>query len=70
MIRVISRLCHRGSTLPLNEPSTDFTNPEIRDKLLKELQNIENDEAEIPCVIGGERIYSGNITYQVTVSKC
>ena len=70
MFRVITRLCHHGSTLPVNEPSTDLTNPGIREKLLNELQNIENDEVEIPCVIGGERIYSGNIAYQVTVSTC
>ncbi|CAB4015789.1 delta-1-pyrroline-5-carboxylate dehydrogenase, mitochondrial [Paramuricea clavata] len=64
--RVISRLCHHASSLPVNEPSTDFTNSEIRTNLLKELHKIENEEIEIPCVVGGEKIYTGNTAYQVT----
>jgi hypothetical protein len=62
---VISRFCHHG--LPANEPSTDFTDSEIRSNLLKELHTIENEEIEIPCVVGGEKIYTGNIAYQVLV---
>ena len=67
-VRVISRLCHHASSLPVNEPSTDLTNSEIRTNLLKELHKIENEEIEIPCVVGGEKIYTGNTAYQVTVS--
>ncbi|XP_028393734.1 delta-1-pyrroline-5-carboxylate dehydrogenase, mitochondrial-like [Dendronephthya gigantea] len=62
--RVMSRLCHHS--LPVNEPSTDLTNPSIRTNLLDELHNVEKDELEIPCVVGGEKIFTGNIAYQVT----
>ncbi len=65
---MISRSCHHASSLPVNEPSTDFTDSEIRSSLLKELHKIENEEIEIPCVVGGEKVYTGNIAYQVTVS--
>lgn len=65
--RVISslRYCHHSS-LPLNEPATDFTNLEVRQTLLEELHKVENDEVEIPCVVGGEKIYTGTIAHQVT----
>ena len=62
---MISRFCYHG--LPANEPLTDFTDSKIKTTLLKELQTIENEEIEIPCVVGGEKIYTGNIAYQVTV---
>lgn len=64
--RVLSRLCYHS--LPVNEPTTDLTNPNIRTDLLDELHNVEKDEIEIPCVVGGEKIFTGNIAYQVTVS--
>lgn len=60
-----ARHCHHSS-LPRNEPPTDFTDPEVRVKLLEELHKVENEEIEIPCVVGGEKIYSGTVAHQVT----
>ena len=70
MNRVIpaARQCHHSS-LPLNEPPTDFTDPEVRKRLLEELQKVENEEIEIPCVVGGEKIFTGTVVHQVAVSQ-
>lgn len=54
--------------MPINEPLTDFTNSEVKAGLLSELSKVENEEVEIPCVVAGEKIYTGDIAYQVTVS--
>ncbi|XP_046851570.1 delta-1-pyrroline-5-carboxylate dehydrogenase, mitochondrial-like isoform X2 [Xenia sp. Carnegie-2017] len=60
----ISRWQH-VSSFPVNEPSTDLTDISIRTSLLNELYNVENKQIEIPCVVDGKKIFTGNVAYQI-----
>ncbi|CAH3135862.1 unnamed protein product [Pocillopora meandrina] len=53
-------------SLPPNEPATNL-NPGSTDlkELKAEIQRIHGECLEIPCVVGGKEIYTGNTGYQV-----
>ena len=54
--------------LPPNEPGTDFTDPEVRQKLAESLSKIKEKTEDIPIVIGGQEFRTADIKYQVCVS--
>lgn len=53
-------------SLPPNEPPTNL-NPDSNDlkELQAEIQRIHGECLEIPCVVGGKEIYTGNTGYQM-----
>ena len=52
--------------LPLNEPLTDFTNPDVTSKLKEALENLNNAGCEdIPIIIGGEEFRTDDVKYQL-----
>ena len=58
-----------AASLPPNEPplSFDVGSPH-REKLLDVVKRVEGETVEIPCVIGGEEVFTGNVKYQLAVS--
>ena len=54
--------------LPLNEPETDFTNPDVKRKLREALDSVKSKCEDVPIVIGGQEFRTDNVQYQVSVS--
>ena len=60
----------RSITLPPNEPPTNLDRNSADLKELKaEIERVQSETLEIPCIIGGKEIYTGNTRYQVAVSQ-
>lgn len=60
----------RSISLPLNEPPTNLDKNSVDlQKLKSEIQRVQNDTLEIPCIVGGKEIYTGNTAYQVVVRQ-
>lgn len=57
----------RTLTMPPNEPATNIDG-ENRTKLLEAIKKLESETLEIPVVSGGEKIYTGDCSYQSIVS--
>ena len=58
-----------GTGLPPNEPPLNFdVDSPHREKLMEVVKRMEKETIEIPCVVGGEEIYTGNTRYQLAVS--
>lgn len=54
--------------MPPNEPQTNLDkNSEDLEKLKAEIQRVQNETLEIPCIVGGKEIYTGNTEYHVAV---
>lgn len=68
----------RAISLPPNEPQTNLDkNSEDLEKLKAEIQRVQNETVEIPCIVGGKEIYTGNTEYHVApynhslkIAKC
>lgn len=60
----------RSISLPPNEPPTNLERNSVDLKELKaEIKRLESETVEIPCIVGGKEIYTGNTGYQVAVSQ-
>jgi len=60
----------RSISLPPNEPPTDLNKNSIDlQKLKAEIQRVQNETVEIPCIVGGKEIYTGKTKYQVAVRQ-
>jgi len=60
----------RSIALPPNEPPTNLDRNNVDLKELKaEIERVQNETVEIPCIVGGKEIYTGNTRYQVAVSQ-
>ena len=60
----------RSLSLPPNEPPTNLErNSTDLQKLKAEIQRVQNDTVEIPCIVGGKEVLTGNTHYQVAVSR-
>ena len=60
----------RSLSLPPNEPPTNLErNSADLQKLKAEMQRVQNETVEIPCIVGGKEVLTGNTHYQVAVSK-
>ncbi|XP_020617011.1 delta-1-pyrroline-5-carboxylate dehydrogenase, mitochondrial-like [Orbicella faveolata] len=60
----------RSIALPPNEPPTNLDRNSVDLKELKaEIERVQNETVEIPCIVGGKEIYTGNTRYQVAVSQ-
>lgn len=56
----------RSIALPPNEPPTNLDRNNVDLKELKaEIERVQNETVEIPCIVGGKEIYTGNTRYQV-----
>lgn len=56
----------RTISLPPNEPPTNLEKNSVDLQTLKtEIERVENETVEIPCIIGGKEIYTGNTKYQL-----
>lgn len=59
------------NSLPPNEPPTNLAKNSVDlQELHAEIQRIHSECLEIPCIVGGKEVYSGNTRYQVAVSEC
>ena len=54
--------------LPLNEPATDLTNPDVRAKLDEAISRVSQNCEDIPIVIGGQEYRTSDVKYQGSVS--
>lgn len=56
----------RSLSLPPNEPPTNLErNSADLQKLKAEIQRVQNETVEIPCIVGGKEVLTGNTHYQV-----
>ncbi|KAK2551206.1 Delta-1-pyrroline-5-carboxylate dehydrogenase [Acropora cervicornis] len=68
----------RAISLPPNEPQTNLDkNSDDLEKLKAEIQRVQSETVEIPCIVGGKEIYTGNTEYHVApynhslkIAKC
>lgn len=51
--------------LPLNEPFTDFANPDVKAKLKDALDTVNADCPDVPIVIGGQEYRTDDVQYQL-----
>ena len=60
----------RSLSLPPNEPPTNLErNSADLQKLKAEIKRVQNETLEIPCIVGGKEVLTGNTHYQVAVSR-
>lgn len=60
----------RSIALPPNEPPTNLDRNSVDLKELKaEIERVQSETVEIPCVVGGKEIFTGKTRYQVAVSQ-
>ena len=53
--------------LPMNEPLTDFTSPDVKNNLNQALNVVNSECKDIPIVIGGTEYRTDQVCYQVSV---
>lgn len=58
-----------SANLPLNEPPTDLTNPDVQNHLNEAIAAVNSNIKNIPIVIGGEEFQTEDTRYQVSVCK-
>lgn len=51
--------------IPLNEPLTDFENPEVKAKLKEAIAAVNASTEDVPIIIGGEEIRTDDVRYQL-----
>ena len=68
MLSCFRLLGTRAISLPPNEPQTNLDkNSDDLEKLKAEIQRVQSETVEIPCIVGGKEIYTGNTEYHVAV---
>ena len=58
------------TALPPNEPPTNLeSNSSDLQELKAEIRRVQSETVEIPCIVGGKEVFTGNTRYQLAVNE-